>query len=164
MIIREIKESDARTFLTMLKKLDSETKYMMYEKGERKETVEETKSNIKRIHQTNSLLLIVEENEKIVGFLSAKRGFANRIKHNLHIAVGIFKSYRNKGIGTRLFERLEKWAGQNNVSRLELTVMTHNKKAIKLYKKMGFKTEGLKEKSLVVEGEYIDEYYMAKFI
>jgi RimJ/RimL family protein N-acetyltransferase len=42
--------------------------------------------------------------------------------------------------------------------------MIHNEVALKLYKKMGFKIEGLKERSMIVNGEYIDEYYMAKLI
>jgi len=31
-----------------------------------------------------------------------------------------------------------------------------NEGAIKLYKEMGFKIEGLKEKSLIVDGKYFD--------
>jgi len=29
---------------------------------------------------------------------------------------------------------------------------------------MGYKVEGVKEKSVVVDGDYVDEYYMAKII
>lgn len=29
---------------------------------------------------------------------------------------------------------------------------------------MGFKIEGLKEKSMIVDGKYVDEYYMGKII
>lgn len=164
MIIRTIRENDAQKFLNMLKKLDSETKNMMYEPGERKTTVDEMKRKIRNIYDTNSLLLVVEENENVIGFLSAERGFANRIKHSAYIVVGILSDYRGKGIGTKLFEQLEKWAIENGITRLELTVMVHNDTAIRLYKKMGFKIEGVKERSLIIDGKYIDEYYMAKLI
>lgn len=40
--------------------------------------------------------------------------------------------------------------------------MTNNKVAIKLYEKTGFKIEGVKEKASVVDGKYVDEYYMAR--
>lgn len=43
-----------------------------------------------------------------------------------------------------------------------LTVMTHNSRAIALYKKMGFTIEGLKKHSMKVDGRYVDEYLMAK--
>lgn len=59
---------------------------------------------------------------------------------------------------------MEKWALENTITRLELTVMTHNERAVRLYKKMGFKIEGLKEKSLIVDGKYVDEYYMGKIL
>lgn len=42
--------------------------------------------------------------------------------------------------------------------------MIHNEGAIRLYKNRGFKIEGLKEKSLLVDGRYVDEYYMAKIL
>jgi RimJ/RimL family protein N-acetyltransferase len=35
---------------------------------------------------------------------------------------------------------------------------------IRKYKKMGFEIEGTKRHSLFVNGKYIDEYYMAKFL
>jgi Acetyltransferases, including N-acetylases of ribosomal proteins len=164
MIIRKIKEEDSEKFLNMLKSLDYETKSMMYEPGERKTSIEEMKLNIKNIYASNSLMLIAEEEDNIIGFLSAERGFANRIKHSAYIVIGILKDYRGKKIGTKLFKELMDWALVNDITRLELTVMTHNEGAIKLYKEMGFKIEGLKENSLMVDGKYIDEYYMAKVL
>jgi len=50
------------------------------------------------------------------------------------------------------------------VHRLELTVMVHNERAIRLYKKMGFEIEGTKKHSLLISGSYVDEYHMAKLI
>ena len=41
---------------------------------------------------------------------------------------------------------------------------TNNKAGQALYKKMGFKVEGVKEHSLFVNGQYIDDIYMAKLI
>lgn len=164
MIIREINENDAEIFLKMLKKVDTETKYMMFEPGERKTTVDEMKIRIRNTFESNSLILVVEDSEEIVGFLSAERGFANRIKHSAYIVIGILEGYKGKGIGTKLFQQLEIWAMENSIKRLELTVMTHNEMGVKLYENMGYKKEGIKERSLIVDGEYVDEYYMAKLI
>ena len=164
MNIRKINIDDTENYLDMLKQLDNETKYMMYEAGERKTSIEEMRLSIQNIVDTNKLLLVAEEEGKIIGFLSANKGFANRIKHSAYIVIGILKDYRGKKIGTRLFEELFQWAASNKITRLELTVMTNNENAIRLYKKMGFKVEGLKEKSLIVDGNYIDEYYMSKLL
>lgn len=164
MVIRKAEIEDSEGLLNMLKQLDYETKNMMYEPEERKTSIEEMKSNIENMNASNSLMLVAEENEGIVGFLSAERGFANRIKHSVYIVIGILKNYRGKKIGNNLFKELVNWASDSDIVRLELTVMTNNKGAIRLYEKMGFKIEGLKEKSLVVDGKYIDEYYMAKIL
>lgn len=164
MIIRKVEVEDTEALLNMLKQLDCETKNMMYEPGERRTSIEEMKANITNINASNSLMLIAEDKETVVGFLSAERGFANRIKHSAYIVIGILKSYRGKKIGTNLLEELVNWALDNEITRLELTVLTHNEGAIRLYKDMGFKIEGLKEKSLIIDGKYFDEYYMAKLL
>jgi RimJ/RimL family protein N-acetyltransferase len=162
MVIRKKEKKDAVQFSKMLKQLDEETENMMYEPGERQVAEEDVIKTIKRRSDTNSLTLIAEEDHVIVGFLSTDRGFANRIKHSAYVVTGILRDYRGKGIGHQLFEQLDSWALTNDIKRLELTVMTHNEPAIKLYKKMGFKIEGVKECSMKVNGNYIDEYYMAK--
>lgn len=164
MIIRKINIDDAKEFLDMLKQLDRETKNMLYEENERKTTEDEMRTQIKDILESNSLILISEMDDKLVGFLSADRGFANRIKHSAYIVIGILKEYRGKKIGSRLFEEVERWAKDNSITRLELTVMKHNKGGVNLYKKMGYEIEGVKAKSLIVDGKYVDEYYMAKLI
>lgn len=164
MIIRPIKTDDSRSFLDMLKQLDRETSFMMLEPGERTTTVENMEENIKNMGSSDSLTLILEDEERIAGFLSASRGTAARIRHRAYIVIGILKDYRGKGLGEKLFQELERWTKEHHITRLELTVMTHNEGAIRLYEKMGFKIEGMKEKSLLVNGTYVDEYYMGKVL
>jgi len=89
-LIRNIREDDEEKFLSMLIQLDNETKFMLYEPGERKRDINKIRSRIKDAHQS-SFLYIVEDNGKLVGFLSAKRGQVNRIKHSAYIVIGIIK-------------------------------------------------------------------------
>ena len=86
----------------------------------------------------------------------------NRIAHSAYIVVGILTDYRGKGIGTEFFKRLYVWAEENNVVRLELTVICENEAAKHLYTNSGFEIEGMKRKSVCVDGKYLDEYYMAR--
>jgi ribosomal protein S18 acetylase RimI-like enzyme len=134
----------------------------MYEPDERKTTVNEMAEHIENISRSGSLMLIAESDNKIVGFLTAERGFAQRIKHSAYIVVGVLKDYSGFGIGNGLFEGLMKWSAENKITRLELTVMCHNERALGLYKKMGFTIEGVKHNSLIIDSKYVDEYYMAK--
>jgi RimJ/RimL family protein N-acetyltransferase len=40
--------------------------------------------------------------------------------------------------------------------------MYPNTSAKHLYEKNGFNVEGIKKNSMIVDGKYVDEYYMAK--
>jgi RimJ/RimL family protein N-acetyltransferase len=160
--IREIRTDDAEAFWHMQFELDKETKYMMYEPYERTMNLKLISDLIQAAVDNNNLMLVAESDNTIVGFLSAQRGKPNRIKHTAYIVVGIRKVYQGRGIGKEFFKKLELWARQNNVTRLELTVMCPNNIAKHLYEKNGFVVEGIKKKAMLVDGEYIDEYYMAK--
>ncbi len=96
--------------------------------------------------------------------IRAERGKFRRNFHTAYIVVGILRDYAGKGIGTTFFKNLDKWASQHGVRRLELTVECHNHAARHLYEKSGFKIEGTRDKSMLVEGNFVDEYYMAKIL
>lgn len=164
MIIRKIAVKDAECFLNMLKQLDAETKFMLFDRDERKTTTDDIKKKIQNSGETNSLILVAEQDGSIAGFLSAKREPYNRVRHCAYIVVGILKDYRGMGIGTQLFEQLEAWARSSGITRLELTAMTHNKTAVGLYQKMGFQIEGIRKNAMTVDGEYVDEYYMGRVL
>lgn len=91
-------------------------------------------------------------------------GEFRRNKHSVYVVIGILAAFTGRGIGTLLFQAMEGWARAKHIHRLELTVMVHNHAALALYQKMGFKIEGTKRDSLLVDGAYVDEYYMAKLL
>lgn len=162
MNVRRAELRDAAPLLEMQLQLDGETNNMMYEVGERVAEISDKEQEIVEYIKSNSLYLVVEIEKKIIGFLCAERGRYNRIRHSAYLVIGILQSYQGLGIGSKLFRELDLWAHASSIKRLELTVMTHNKNAIKLYGKYGFETEGLKKKSLVIGDSFVDEYYMAK--
>ncbi len=162
MLIRKIQIKDAEAFFEMLSELDKETEFMMYEPDERIKDLKQLEGLIRTAEQGTDLLLAAEEKGQIVGFLSAQRGIPKRIRHTAYIVTGIRLSYRGKGIGSSFFKELDKWAANNNITRLELTVMCHNTIAKRLYEKNGFQVEGIKKNSMFMDGHYVDEFYMAK--
>lgn len=164
MKIRHASPEDSGQFLELMKQLDQETEFMLLEPGERTSTAEEMENHIKNLAKSNSLLLLLDDGEQAAGFISASRGTANRTKHSAYVVTGIRKDYRGKGYGKTLFKELDKWAIKNGITRLELTVMTHNERAVHLYEKMGFKIEGTLVRSMMVNGIYVDQYCMAKIL
>lgn len=164
MDIRRIKIEDAKAFLQLLNQLDSETKNMMYEPGERPQNIASVTKRIESTSDGSMLLTGAFEGEEIIGFLSAERGDFKRNRHSAYIVIGILIKGRSRGFGSRLFEQLMDWAEEQGITRLELTVMCHNAAAIALYKKFGFEIEGTKRNSLRIDGEYVDEYYMGRLL
>jgi RimJ/RimL family protein N-acetyltransferase len=160
---REILESDAKDYLNLMLQLDEETKFMMVEVGERNLSLQSQVDEIRKIIVSyKSTLILALENECPVGFIVAEGGGFRRNSHSCYIALGVLKSHSGKGIGKSLFSHIFKWGDAHNISRYELTVMCHNEVAVGLYKKLGFEIEGVKKKSLIIEGNPVDEYYMSK--
>lgn len=164
---KELRIEEVDFFWNLLNVLDAETNYMMYEPKEREQrtNIQELSADIQRnVLNGNDFLQIASEDDKIVGYIRAERGKFHRIFHTAYIVAGILRDYRGKGIGTTFFENLDKWARAHGIHRLELTVECHNHAARHLYEKSGFKIEGIRAKSMLIEGKYIDEYYMAKIL
>ena len=167
MVIRKVTENDIDGFYEMLCLLDEETDFMMFEPGERQTRpggTDRLRSNVEAANSCGDLLLAAEDGGEIVGFIWADRGKPRRVRHVAYIVVGIRRAYRRQGIGSAFFDRLDEWARENGVVRLELTVECANTGAIALYEKHGFTIEGRREKSMKVNGAFVDEYYMAKIL
>ncbi len=166
-IFKELCIEEVDCFWNLLNALDIESNYMMYEPKERERctNIRELRTDIQsNVINGNDFLQVASEDDKIVGYIRAERGKFQRIFHTAYIVVGILRDYCGKGIGTTLFENLDKWASEHGIRRLELTVECRNHAARHLYEKSGFKIEGIREKSMRVEGNFIDEYYMAKIL
>ncbi|WP_174612754.1 GNAT family N-acetyltransferase [Virgibacillus ihumii] len=165
MIIREIKIADAESFSWVTQQVEASSDYMLWESGEREPDSEQQLKMIEKFQQQrNSTILVAEHDSRLAGYLIAIGGNANRNRHSVHIVAGILQEYRGKGIGSKLFQGLEKWAFQQGTHRLELTVATRNNAGLSLYQKMGFEIEGTKRNSLFINGEFVDEYYMGKLL
>lgn len=165
MVVREITLSDAENFGHLTQQVEMTSEFMLWEAGERKANSDQQRKMIERIcSEDNSTILVAEENGQLIGFLMAIGGNARRNKHSVYIVVGILKDSRGKGVGVNLFEELEKWALTHKIHRLELTVVTRSVAGLSLYQKMGFVIEGTKRDSLLIDGEFVDEYYMSKLL
>jgi RimJ/RimL family protein N-acetyltransferase len=163
--LRPITENDAEAFLQLRHKLDHETKFMMLEPGERATPLEQVQQQLQNVVKApNKAIFVLEDEGPLVGYLSIMGEEFRRNRHCAYIVIGILQAYTGQGLGKRLFTEMEKWAKQTGLHRLELTVMAHNLAGVALYQKMGFEIEGTKHDSLLVDGRYIDEYYMAKLI
>ncbi|CAH0346254.1 GNAT family N-acetyltransferase [Bacillus sp. CECT 9360] len=164
MIIRKAVPDEAENLLKLLNSVDG-SNFMLYGPGERKTSIEEQSDRIKRLNDDErSEAFVADHNGELDGYLLIIGNMPQRIRHTIYLVVGVSERSRGKGIGTMLFEAMEKWAKQHKIHRMELTVLAHNLAALSLYRKMGFEIEGTKRDSLYMDGKYVDEYYMSKLL
>lgn len=92
--------------------------------------------------------------------------FSNQLKtrHRAGVAIALCKEFWNLGIGTRMFEEMEKLAlTKPYVQILELDFVEGNTRARALYEKMGYKITGRRPEAICLkDGKLLDEYMMQK--
>ncbi len=86
-----------------------------------------------------------------------------RRKHAMGLGICVAKEWQGRGVGTALMTALtdyaDRWA---NVLRIELTVYTDNTRAIALYRRHGFVTEGTHIGFAMRGGVFVDALSMAR--
>jgi RimJ/RimL family protein N-acetyltransferase len=100
------------------------------------------------------------ENDKLIG----NCGFDDIDKTRRTATIGLFigdEENRNKGYGTQMLKLLLDY-GFNylNFRNIMLKVYSFNERAMKAYKKVGFKEIGRRRESYFLNGKYYDDIYM----
>lgn len=105
-----------------------------------------------------------KKGEEILGLAVINKG-THRVKHIAYInTLAVNQSLDQQGLGTVFFSEIIDQLAKENFTKIELGVEVDNTRAIGLYKKLGFEIEGVRKKLLNREGEFIDNYYMAKML
>ena len=79
------------------------------------------------------------------------------------LQVYVRPEHRGSGMSKALCEHLIEHA-REKVIQIHLGVWAENEPAIRLYKKLGFKTYGTEPRYLYVNGRYLDEHLMVRFL
>ncbi|MBS5969481.1 GNAT family N-acetyltransferase [Clostridium perfringens] len=155
--IRDIEIEDYKE-ISKIRKMPGVMENILSNKDEEEESIKEKIIN----RGKNQYWYVAEENGKVIGLGILMNHGNLRKKHVGVITLMVNSDYQNKGVGSLLMDKLINLSESLNIIRLELCVFRDNYKAINLYKKFGFKEEGIKVKSALKNGEYIDEIMMAR--
>jgi ribosomal protein S18 acetylase RimI-like enzyme len=115
----------------------------------------------KGLIQKNGPIFYAVENEKVVGWADIFPEDNPRLAHRGSLGMGILPGYRNQGLGQKLLAKALERAKVFGLEKVELNVYTSNVNAVKLYRKMGFKEEGLIKKYRKLDSRYFDCLVMA---
>ena len=109
-------------------------------------------------------VLTENDNTRIIGTTSLRFNSQKPLKHKAELGLTIHEDYQNMGIGSALLKHIIKVARTKKLKKIHLNVSATNERAIHLYKKAGFTTEGILQKESYVNSRYRDEYRMALFL
>jgi RimJ/RimL family protein N-acetyltransferase len=156
---------DAAGLLALKKKLDQETSFMLLQPGERAEDSASVAADLTRMAgAANCAVIVAASAGRLVGYTEARGGGFRRNRITAHVVIGVLAAASGQGVGSGLLRELELWALAHGIHRLELTVMAHNHRAMRLYERAGFAVEGRRHECLLVDGRLVDELYMAKLL
>ncbi|MBS2968581.1 GNAT family N-acetyltransferase [Metabacillus sp. KIGAM252] len=163
-MIRPLLIEYASSHLELLIALDQQTDTLLYEHGERSSDSADYRNRLSASLNKQLFIWVSEDQDGFHGHLAVLPCQLNRNRHKASVVIGLLPEYQNMGIGGKLMDTAVAWSKLQGLHRLELTVMTHNEPAIALYKKKKFSLEGTVRHSLLVNGEWVDEYIMGRLL
>jgi len=102
--------------------------------------------------------ILMEKNQRL-GFLGLYN--INYRHRHAEFAIMIHPSHQGKGYAEKASRLLIEYSfNQLNLHKLYLDVVKHNEKAIHIYQKIGFETEGELKQQYFIDGQYYDSYQM----
>jgi RimJ/RimL family protein N-acetyltransferase len=151
-VIREAAGADAGRLLDLQRRLDQQSSYMLLEPAERPTTPPSL---------TGGYFFVADAGDSLAGYVNVSIEPYRRARRTGYLVIGVDSAYAGQGLGCRLMQAAIAEGRTRALRRIELTVMTHNLAALRLYLSEGFQVEGLRRACLEVDGAPVDEYYMA---
>lgn len=158
--IREANEEDTEEIENIINSVASEKSYVVPERSRR-----DWDEAIREIKSRKGSIIVAQVDAEMVGVAHLVRGKFEKNRHVGFLGISILKRFRKKGIGTAMMKHMMSWAGkQKGLEKISLTAFSTNKAAIDLYRKFGFMIEGISKRQYKIEGRYVDEVVMGKFL
>ena len=163
-VLRTPKWEDLDDFLALINSLvDEKAEIARTEKVSREEEIDWLSKVLSRLEKDETFYLVAEVGGKVVAVseISKRSGYE---KHVGVIGIAIRNEFRDLGIGTEMIKTLVKQAQEIGLKVLTLTAFASNKRAIRVYEKVGFVQTGRVPKKHFKDGKYIDEIIMTKLL
>jgi len=161
-LVRQAKSNDAKKLINYIEMVSGESDFLTIGPGEFQMSLSKEKEFIKNISkQNNSLFLLALVDQSVVAVLTFEGGSKPRTRHRGDFGITVLKDYWGLGIGSMLIGVFLDWVKATKIiKKINLLVDTGNRRAIAVYKKFGFKKEGIATRDSLTNGKYRDAYLM----
>jgi putative acetyltransferase len=157
--IRAVKIEDAPD-INQMRTMDGVRENIL---GMTSERIADTEKFIREL-TPNDHILIAEIDGAAVGYVSLHVLPIPRVRHIARIGVMVKADCQGRGIGRTLMaaalDLADNWL---MLKRVELEVFVGNERAVALYRSLGFVVEGTRKYAATHNGEYADDYLMARY-
>lgn len=166
--IRTVVPGDAEAITAFFLAVDNETKYLLFEPGERTRGPDGWRTRIDEIRgeDHNEIFVAVDDARpgELAGVLFVLGEVRRRLRHTISPMVAIRQAYAGQGIASRLFAAMDEWARAHKIHRIYLHVQADNHRAVALYHRLGYHVEGFHRHAVLLDGQWVDDYTMAKLL
>jgi RimJ/RimL family protein N-acetyltransferase len=99
--------------------------------------------------------------EQVVGHVDLTGGSLYSSLHRARLGVGVEREYRGQGVGSALINAALSWARrERKLNWIDLSVFAHNRQALHLYERLGFRETGRTPDAYRVGTLRIDDVHM----
>jgi ribosomal protein S18 acetylase RimI-like enzyme len=108
-------------------------------------------------------VLVAELESVVVGYVALAP--PTRLRSGAHVqaihGLAVAPDYQRRGVARRLLSAAVEEARKRGSRRLTLRVLATNQDARSLYAAVGFEVEGVLRGEFLIDGEYVDDIFMA---
>jgi ribosomal protein S18 acetylase RimI-like enzyme len=118
-----------------------------------------------RLEGSQSFTWGIEAGNELAGVITLLPMQMQKLQHKATIlAMYVKPAFRGHGFGGILVEAALKQADKDGVEQVQLTVVSENKPALRLYEACGFSVFSTEKEAMKTADEYEDEHGMVRFL
>jgi RimJ/RimL family protein N-acetyltransferase len=162
LVLREAEIEDAAAILNHLAAVAVETDFLAFGRGELDVGIGEEEDFIDFYRESPvELLLVAFVGPRLVGTLTFSGNTRPRLRHTGELGMSVRKDHWGLGVGSMMVDFLVRWArAGSTLTKLNLRVRTDNERALRLYQRKGFVTEGTISRDIRIGEAYYGQHCM----
>ena len=158
-IVREARPEDAAPLVEHFSAAYAESNFLTGGSGEFRRSVPEQERLIRAYaEEPLKLALVAIVETQLVASLTFAGKPQPRVRHAGDVGMAVRQAFWNLGVGSAMLDFLIRWARTTSViTKVNLRVRSDNERAIRLYRRMGFVTEGTLSREHLIDGHYFSQ-------
>lgn len=163
-VLRSPEPEDAAADLSCMRQVAGETEFLLISPADVSADVNRHAAALEDVRDDPyQLLLLCLDGEEVVGRL---HGFVKprmKVSHRFRLGLSVRRAYWGQGLATAMLHTAARVAREMECMQIELEVMAHNHRAVRLYEREGYRIAIVHPQAVCLDdGRMMDEYLMIK--